>query len=361
MRIAFIGDGSLGHVRRWAGYFHQRGHEVLLISFEDVEGCPFPAVHIPRLLPTKLAGYLAALPLVRKKLGDFRPELLNALYVPGYGLLGSLSGFRPLVISALGSDLLVDYPARAVHRIQIRRALRSADLVTTDADILSDAAARAGSSRDRILKIFFGIDENVFYPGDPNDRHTGSRSSGLTIVSTRNLHDIYNPVLLIDAAPIIAAKSEARFVVCGDGPLRRRLEDRTSRLGMTERFVFTGRLDPAGIAERLRSADVYVSTSRSDSTSVSLLEAMACGAMPVVTDIPANREWISDGINGRLFRADSPEELAGAVLSAATDPESIERFGKRNHDTIMEKGLWKTNMERFETACLNLVSGKGRK
>jgi glycosyltransferase involved in cell wall biosynthesis len=359
LRIAFMGDGSLGHVRRWGGYFHERGHDVLLLSFEDVEGIPFPSIRFPMRLPTKLAGYLSALPLVRKTLGDFRPDLLNALYVSGYGLLGSLSGVRPFIVSALGSDLLVDYPSSAIHRLQIRRALGRADLVTTDAEVLSEAASLAGAPRGRILKIFFGIDETIFHPGPGKDRPAGGKTASLTIVSTRNLYDIYNLDLLIDASPLISEGIDARFIVCGKGPLRERLEEKVSRLGMTERFTFAGRLDPTSIAALLRKADVYVSTSRSDSTSVSLLEAMACGAFPVVTDIPANREWIEDGVNGRLFPADSPEELARAVLAAA-DPGSIERCVKINAGLIMEKGLWKPNMERIESAFIRLVSEKGR-
>ena len=358
LRIAFMGDGSLGHVRRWAGYFHERGHDVLLLSFEDVEGCPFPSIHFKMRLPTKLAGYLSGLPLVRRTLADFRPDLLNTLYVSGYGLLGSLSGVRPFVVSALGSDLLVDYPSSAIHRFQIRRALSRADLVTTDAEVLSEAALRAGAPRERILKIFFGIDETIFHTGLREDRHTGGNPAALTIVSTRNLYDIYNLDLLIDASPVISEEIDARFIVCGEGPLRERLEDKASRLGMKERFTFTGRLDPSSIAALLRKADVYVSTSRSDSTSVSLLEAMACGASPVVTDIPANREWIEDGVNGRLFPADSTEKLARAVL-AATDPGSMERCAKINAGLIMEKGLWKPNMERIERAFAGLVSEKG--
>ena len=50
----------------------------------------------------------------------------------------------------------------------------------------------------------------------------------------------------------------------------------------------------------LNAADIYVSTSLSDGTSLSLLEAMACSLPVVVTDIPANKEWITDGHNGFL-------------------------------------------------------------
>ncbi|HSG28434.1 MAG TPA: glycosyltransferase [Candidatus Krumholzibacterium sp.] len=352
MRIAFIGDGSLGHVRRWAGYFHERGHEVLLISFEDIEGCRFPAVRLRRKLPTKLLGYIAGLPAIKSRLERFSPDIVNALYVSGYGFTAALCGYRPLVVSALGSDMLVDYPSSPVHRMQIRRALLSADLITTDADNLTEAVVAAGADRERVLKVFFGIEESIFHP--PSAVRAGPAGRRIRVISTRNLYEIYNLRLLTDAAAMLPADADVSFTICGDGPLRRPLEERVRRAGMEGRFEFTGKLAPEAVAEKLRGSDIYVSTSLSDSTSVSLLEAMACGDIPVVTDIPANREWIEDGVNGYLVDTGSPEGLSSRILEFAAGRMPVTRIIEANHRLIMEKGLWETNMGRLETAFSRL-------
>ncbi|MBN1164886.1 MAG: glycosyltransferase [Candidatus Krumholzibacteriota bacterium] len=351
MRIAFLGDGSLPHIRRWAGYFHRRGHQVLLLSFEDTSGCPFPCHQLSKSLPTQLAGYLAALPLLKKKLKTFRPELVNALYAGGYGLLGALCGHRPLIISALGSDLLVDYPSSILHRKQIEYALRNADLVTADADILVDAARAAGVSADRILKIYFGIDENIFHP-PPGPRDPGGPAQ---IISTRNLYALYNLDLLIDAAPLILSGGKAHFIICGEGPERGRLQKKVSSMKLTDRFSFQGRLGEEEIAGQLQRASVYVSTSFSDSTSVSLLEAMACGVPPVVTDSGANREWIDPEKNGLLVPVDSPSRLAEAVRRIIAEPALAEKIRENNYQVIRERGLWKSNLERAEERFIRLV------
>lgn len=353
MRIGFIGDGSLGHVRRWVGYFQKKGHEVLLISFEDIEGCPFPAVRLRKRFPTKLLGYIAALPAVKRELDRFSPDIVNALYVSGYGFIGSLTGRHPLVVSALGSDMLVDYPSHPVHRAQIRRALKSADLVTTDAENLTDAVIEAGADRSQVLKIFFGIEESVFYPPAEGTPPHGDRP--VRIVSTRNLYEIYNIGFLIDAASLLRGDTEAFFTLCGDGPLRPSLEERVRKGAMDASFKFTGRLPAGAIADNLRNSDIYVSTSVSDSTSVSLLEAMACGNIPVVTDIPANREWIEDGVNGFLVSLDSPEALASRIRDIAGGKVPAERIRETNYALIMEKGLWSSNMRRLEDAFSALM------
>ncbi len=395
MRIAFLGDGALNHVRRWVSYFQERGHDVLLISFEDVSECPFPAKRVTKRLPTKILGYLASLGPVRNLLNDFRPQIVNALYAGGYGLIGALSGHRPLVVSALGSDLLVDYPSSPLHRMQIRHAIRHADLVTTDADVLSAIVHDIGAPRERILKAYFGVDEKIFHiPEEPSSepetvapegadteggRNTGTGSGGAAeaedyagteagreknagresgdprIVSMRKLYPLYNIDLLIAAAQEIIEATGARIVVVGEGPERDRLERLAAERGVRDRVSFEGRMKTEGIVEVLQNASVYVSTSRSDSTSVSLLEAMACGAPPVVTDIPANREWIEEGVNGILFTPGDRRALARAVITMVKDRDFARSVRERNVMLVRERGLWHTNMSRVEQAFQRLA------
>jgi glycosyltransferase involved in cell wall biosynthesis len=353
MRIAFLGDGSLGHVQRWAGYFQERGHDVLLISFEDVSGCAFPARRIRKLLPTKLAGYAAALGTVKKELGLFGPDLVNAIYAGGYGFIGAQSGYRPLVVSAIGSDMLVDYPSSFVHRLQIEYALKCASLVTTDAESLSDSVVHAGVEPSRIVEIYFGIDPSLFN----REGRPGREEGPLRIVSTRNLHPVYRIDTLVDAFAGLLERIDARLVICGDGPGRSALESRAAGLGAAERIIFAGSLDPQSIAVELKRADIYVSTSSSDSTSVSLLEAMACGAVPIVTDLAANREWVRDGVSGMLFRTGDGAALASAILSLHEDRVRADSMRDAAAETVTRRGLWLPNMERAEKEFLRLVEG----
>jgi len=359
VRIAFLGDGSLNHVRRWVGYFHERGHEVLLLSFEPVEGCPFPARRLTGHLPTKLFGYLSALGSINRELETFRPDLLSALNLSGYGFVAARSGRRPLAVSSLGSDLLVDYPASIVHRLQIRSALRSADLVITDADELSRIAISIGANPAKILKAYMGIDERLFFPRESARAEAPPAGGRASIVSTRNLHPVYDVGLLVEAAPLVRERLDALFVICGAGPDRPRLEERVSRLDLAPSFAFRGRLSSEEIARELRAADVYVSTSKSDSTSVSLLEAMASGAIPVVTDLPANREWITDGENGLVVKERTPRALAAAILEALESPDFIAGAREINYLVINERGLWRENMKRVEEAFLALARSGG--
>jgi glycosyltransferase involved in cell wall biosynthesis len=354
MKIALLGDGSLNHIRRWGKFFAGRGHRVALYTFEETPETGFPVTRLRRYLPTNLLGYLSSLPRLRKELSAFDPDIVNSLYISGYGLLGALSGRRPLVLSALGSDLLVDYGKHFVHRAQIECAIAHSDLVTVDSESLADTARLAGASADKILKVYFGIDPDIFHPPPGSGRGKGRT---VQIISTRNLYRIYNLDLLVEAAPAILRQTDAKFIICGDGPLRKDLEEKAAELGVLHNFSFEGKLSPEALSEKLRESDIYISTSRSDSTSVSLLEAMACGVFPVVTDIEANREWIKDGINGIIVSGGEPEELAGAVGRALGDRARIAEAERKNLQIIADRGLWEDNMERAEEMMLKLLGG----
>ena len=71
--------------------------------------------------------------------------------------------------------------------------------------------------------------------------------------------------------------------------------------------------------EALHSGSCYISASLSDGTANSLLEAMAAGLFPIVSDIPANREWIADGENGMLFPPGDHMALARCLERACRE------------------------------------------
>jgi glycosyltransferase involved in cell wall biosynthesis len=354
LRIAFLGDGSLNHIQRWVSYFHQHGHRVILISFEPVAQTDFETRRIYPRFPTKLLGYIFSLPRVREILDSFQPHILNSLYLSGYGLIGSLSGYHPLVASALGSDLLVDYKKHWIHRLQIKRVIREADLIITDGENLSRKAASIGGEPDKIVKVYFGIDQDLFYPSPHQPTLEEEEEQSFRIISTRNFYPVYDIRTLVKAADRIKENLNAQFILCGDGPERADIEAEVSRLSIRDSFTFEGTLNNPEIATRLRESSVYVSTSVSDSTSVSLLEAMACGVAPVVTDIPANREWIKHGENGLLFPLHHSDKLAESIIKLYQNRQLIDRFRKKNISIIEERGLWGKNMEIAEKAFIKL-------
>ena len=71
-----------------------------------------------------------------------------------------------------------------------------------------------------------------------------------------------------------------------------------------------------------RSADLYLSASHSDGSSVSLMEALACGRPVLVSDIPGNREWLENSPAGWLFTDGDEDALADGILQACRSARS---------------------------------------
>jgi hypothetical protein len=134
VRIAFLADASLPHTRRWVDHFVARGHECLLASVERGAGYRGRVHRLPaRSWMPRFLRYTFAVPEVRGRLRAFAPDVVNAHFLPNYGWLGALAGAHPLVLTALGSDILLVPHRSSLHRWRTREVLRRCDAVTSDA------------------------------------------------------------------------------------------------------------------------------------------------------------------------------------------------------------------------------------
>jgi len=206
---------------------------------------------------------------------------------------------------------------------------------------------------EKVSTFPMGVDNAFFEAGKGRGRKLNGQP--YIIVSNRQLYPIYNLSSLIRAIPIVLKQEpEVKFLIAGEGPERENLESEAKNSNVAS-VRFLGRVPNEEMPELLGRTDIYVSTSPHDGTSVSLLEAMATGAFPIVTDIPANREWIFDGENGFLVSVDKEGVLADKILGAIRDQTLLEKSRIRNLSMVGEKVLWPENIEKirriYEQLC----------
>ncbi|WP_201315345.1 glycosyltransferase family 4 protein [Dyella sp. EPa41] len=91
------------------------------------------------------------------------------------------------------------------------------------------------------------------------------------------------------------------------------------------RVHLMGRVEHARVETLMRAADIYLSASHVEGSGYALLEAMACGAMPLVTDIPSFRSFTAGGTVGRLWPRGDAAALAAALVGAAVESASREQ------------------------------------
>jgi glycosyltransferase involved in cell wall biosynthesis len=122
-----------------------------------------------------------------------------------------------------------------------------------------------------------------------------------------------------------------------------------------DRVTFGGQVSQRDLPRWYHMADLYVSASHVDGSSVSLMEALACGLPCLVSDIPANKEWVFENENGWLFRDGSVDELVEKILNAIKSRESFQRIGEMARKTAEQKADWKKNSEALMNVYRSLI------
>lgn len=349
--MLLMGDARQVHLRRWADYFAGTGADVLTVSLEPGDGfpTPFQHIHISKAMPDALR-YPLATGAVKRILRSFRPDVVCAHFVPNYGLIAALVVRQPWILSTWGSDVMTDPDKSAFHRWRTGFVLRRAAWVTSDAVVMTERIRDFGVPAERILTFPYGVDVAVFRPAESR------RASGPRIVCNRKLEAVYSVETIIDAfAAVREALPDATLTIAGDGSRGPALRARAQRSPAAGAMTFVGAVDHAHMPALLQAHDVYVSASLSDTTSVSLLEAMACGLFPVVTDIPANREWIADGENGRVVPPGEATKLAVAIIDSWRDAELRLRARRINLGIIETRARWEETMRPVKELFDNLV------
>ena len=312
IRIALLASEVSANTQSWLHGLRKAGADVRLVTLHPlIPG--LPGTHV--VTTARKLGktrYLFARKELRALLKDLEPDLVIGYYVTSYGLMATLSWDGPLVVAAAGSDI---GRTAGVLRAQIARfVVKRCDLIVAWAEHMSRALITRGADSKRIMVLPRGIDTATFSSKGPVCRP----ASPFSIVWTRSLKPVYDPNTAIRGFELfVRGGHDAHFTMLGHGPLARHIETLTGELGITRRVTRLGAIsDASAIAGHLRGADVYLSTAVSDGASASLFEAMACGAFPVVTDIPANREWITHGRNGLMFAPGDAVALAKALTCA---------------------------------------------
>jgi len=264
------------------------------------------------------------------------------------GLIGVGVAFlsrKPLMVTIHGSDFRLAMDESSFLKRIFLYVCKKANHLHCVSEGMKRELDKLGINRGRISAFPMGIETDFLNKEEV--QRAGFDNRPTTILSNRNLLPIYNVSLLIRAIPLVLREeSKVKFFVAGDGPEREGLEREAKNLSIGDFVQFLGRIPHDAMLNLLSQTDIYVSTSLCDGTSVSLLEALGSGAFPVVTDIPSNREWISDGENGFLVPTDEERILAMRIIDAIRNRSLAEKARQKNLRLVTEKVLWPATIEK---------------
>jgi glycosyltransferase involved in cell wall biosynthesis len=357
LKLALLAHAQSAHFQRWASWFGARGHDVHFLTFTP-RPVPNATMHVIDIgewyqdMPRW--RYALAVPKVKRLLEELQPDVVHAHYLTSWGMIAALAGRRPLVVSARGSD--VNLSLSGYRRWLVGYCTGHADLVNAVSEDLAVNLRGAGVPDEKLLVLQYGVDRARL---NPEGRHTPAAGDPIRLVCTRWLVDKkYDLSTLLRAVTELVERGRrVHLVLAAPGPDERLLRARAKNLGIASVVEFRGGYDEADLPQLLKEADIYVSPSPLDGTSISLLEAMACGMFPIVTDIPANRPWLREPESGIRFPCGDSHALAQAIERVGANPDLWHQALDTNQRIVREYADRDRNLARFERIYEGLAAG----
>jgi sugar transferase (PEP-CTERM/EpsH1 system associated) len=248
-----------------------------------------------------------------------------------YGVLGARLAGVPCVVHSEHGRTFLD---RRIRWHVQRFLTRFTDAVFSVSEQLrADLVSHIGIPATAIQVLYNGVDLARF--GQGCDREAwrarwGVAPGRLVVGSVGRLVPVKNYGLLLRAA---AAVPEIVVVLAGDGPQREALQEQAARLGIADRVRLLGHRED--VDTLLGAFDLFVLPSLSEGMSNTLLEAMAAGVCPVVSDVGGNREIVRDGIEGCLFPSEDESALRQRLRELVADADLRARLARAARERVM--------------------------
>ncbi|MFC1574578.1 N-acetyl-alpha-D-glucosaminyl L-malate synthase BshA [Gemmatimonadota bacterium] len=235
--------------------------------------------------------------------------------------------------------------------------LRSHGL-TTVSEFLKDRTAEGFAvPRERIRVIPNFIDPRIFRRDkEPCHRATLAPHGEKIVMHISNFRPVKRIPDVVEVFARIHKEVPSRLVLVGDGPERPRAVERAEELGVSQQVLFLGK--HASVDELLACADLFLLPSRNESFGLAALEALACGAPVIATDMGGIPELVRHGETGFLFPLGAVEEMAEAGVKLLRDPQLWTRFSEAARADAVERFSSETIVPRYEELYEEIVRGE---
>ena len=365
MRVLYFSNGYSPHDHRFLAALSQTEHEVLFLRLtgaqRQVEDRPVPA----EIRQVQWAGGKGPFRWrdvprlsfdLKRVIREVKPDLVHAGPIQTCAFLVAMAGFRPLLTMSWGYDLVQDAERNAWWRWVTRYTLRRSSFFVSDAQVTRNRAMAYGMDPNCTALFPWGVNLARFRPvedavaasGRPIGAQTGSgqkrpENTLFVLFCSRNWEPIYGIDVLARAFVKVAQqRPDIGLLLLGSGSEAAAIRRILVAGHVLERVQFPGQVSQSDLPRWYQMADLYISASHVDGSSVSLMEAMACGLPVLVSDIPGNQEWVTDGVNGWLFPDGNADALAAKILAIAEqrDHADIRRAARK---TAEERADWSRN------------------
>lgn len=368
MRIALLSQPANFHCRKWAAALVRAGAQVCVYSLDDRTEIPEVSV---RQIPTSIRwggryrfpAYWTTAASLRRILADDRIDLLHPMGLTPFGLWGMWSGFRPLVPAAIGADVFDFLPrhlippghlnwsakkrnylsyekikyilSKNIYRNWIIQLVAQSDALTCDNQPLQQALMQGFAARD-VRLIRWGIPTASDSSGNDHWPHVarelGIPADARLLLAPRGANPFYGAdiilqafaLLLSEASSLIHEKNIFSLMLTAGYPVSESIRRLAQQLAAMARFRLVERVFDAREMQALWSrTDVFISAPAYDGFSAAETEGRWAGALPVLNDIPAHREWADPDRNAWIVQPFTAENLAATLKQLIPQIEDL--------------------------------------
>lgn len=369
MRVMLLGDCNSIHIIKWVKALCGQNIEIALFSlsklehehFEQLQNFTLSNLEMESSIhrsgegsPRKLS-YLKALPLLKRLIIAFKPDILHAHYASSYGLIGTLSKFNPFIISVWGSDIY-DFPRKNwIFKKLIQLNLRSADKILSTSETMARETKKYTKKTPIVTP--FGVSTKQF------KKISQQQDNAFVIGTIKALYHKYGIDVLIESFAKLKEKnpeSALELHIIGDGPDKAKLQKLSEALNVESSVKFLGQIDNKDVPQYLNTFDIYAALSRWDSESfgVAIVEAQACEVPVVVSNkggLPEVVEHMHTGIVVESENADAACEAFDQLLHNKQKASSMGIAGRKRVEKLYD---WEQNVQHMIAIYLEIISGK---
>ena len=365
MKVLYFSRSYTPHDHRFLTAITEAGHQAAYLRLEPAapqsEDRPIPA----GVLQIQWEGAGAAFRwadaprlafALRRILRELRPDIVHAGPIQTCAFIAALAGSHPLLGMSWGYDLVQDAGRSRWWSWVTRHTLKRCDWFVSDAQVSRAAAIEYGMDPRKVTVFPWGVDLVRFSPM-PSDRNEGT----FTLFCSRTWEPLYGVDVVVRAfAQLAPTHPGLGLILLGGGSQAADLRRMLLNAGLLERVYFGGTVPQRELPGWYHRADLYLSASHVDGSSVSLMEALACGLPVLVSDIPGNREWVREGENGWLFRDGDAGDLAAKILKACENRQMLPEMGRRARLDVEARADWKKNAAVLMQTYDSVLALKGR-
>jgi glycosyltransferase involved in cell wall biosynthesis len=374
MKILYFSRNYTPHDFRFLNSLSKTEHEIYYLKLEfnqrQVEDRPVPE-NVQQILWAggqrefrwgDLPRFVLDFRRVVKRL---KPDIVHAGPIQTCAFIAVLSGFHPILAMSWGYDLVMDADKNAWSKWVTSYTLRRSAFFTSDANVSRDKAVAFGMNPEKTVIFPWGTDIEHFVPRNTEGRMLNAEKTSRTskvkgrkskivnpksiiLFCSRTWEPIYGVDVLAKAFVKVAQTNpDVNLILLGGGSQGPKIRQILMNSGVMDRVHFGGQVGQRDLPRWYHMADIYISPSHVDGSSVTLMEALASGLPCLVSDIAGNKEWVEEGVNGWTFRDGDVDDLAEKILSAIKSRRSFKRIGDAARKTAEEKANWSKNFGKL--------------